>query len=90
MRDRALANLRRKLAHWELIHLRQHIEELRAQVDALTIERDAALSRASYAEDYAESWREDALSAIRESGATVGLTIDGHIVAIGAVTECTE
>lgn len=76
--------LRRKLHAWELEHLREHVEELRAALDAAEQERDAAMQRASWAEDCAERWRDDALRAIEDAGAAPGLTITGHVVAIPA------
>jgi hypothetical protein len=80
--DRELAALRRKLHAWELQHLREHVEELREQLDAALAERDRWQDRAHYAEDLAESWREDALRAIEDAGAMPGLTLQGRIVAV--------
>jgi hypothetical protein len=73
--------MRRKLHAWELEHLRQHVEELRAALDVAEQERDEAMQRASWAEDCADRWRDDALQAIEQAGQAPGLTMAGHIVA---------
>ncbi len=74
--------LTRKLHGWELQHLRQHVEDLRARLDAAEAEREEALRRASWAEDNADRWRDDFLQAIKEQGATAGLTKAGNVVAL--------
>ena len=73
----------RKLEGWELQHLREHVEELRIALEATTAERDSAVRRAEWAEDCADMWRDQSLYALTESGANVGLTIDGQLVAVG-------
>lgn len=83
----ASAALVRKLHRWELQHLREHVEELRAELDKVTAERDDALRSLSYAEYLAESWRDDALRAIEDSGAAPGLTTEGHLVAVSPATQ---
>ena len=79
-----LAPLLRKLEAWELLHLREHCEELRTQLDAALAEREDALQRLSWAEDGADRWRNDALQAIDDAGCAPGLTIDGYVVGVPA------
>jgi hypothetical protein len=74
--------LTRKLHGLELQHLRQHVEDLRARLDAAETERDDALRRAFWAEDNADRWRDDFLQAINDQGATPGLTRAGNVVAL--------
>lgn len=67
----ALSSIVRKLHRWELAHLRELVAELHADNEQLRRELD-------YANDCAESWRDDVLR-LSEDGATLGLAQDGHI-----------
>jgi len=80
--SRDLAALRRKLERWELLHLRQYIEELRTLLEQAERERDEALRQLSIADDCAERWRDDALRMIEQLDAQPGLTMSGHLVAL--------
>lgn len=67
----ALSSIVRKLHRWELLHLRELVAELHAENEHLRRELD-------YANDCAESWRDDVLR-LSEDGAALGLTQDGHV-----------
>ena len=73
--------LRRKLHAWELQHLREHVEDMRSQMESITMERDGLLRSLHYAEDLAASWRDDCMRVIEDTGHAQGLTVDGHIIA---------
>lgn len=79
---RALQALNRKLERWELAHLRQHVEELRLQLDAQLAELAETKRQLSWAEDCADRWRDDALNAIADAGCLPGITITGAVVAL--------
>jgi hypothetical protein len=76
--------LQRKLHHWELLHLRQVVADQQTQLDAQAAEIAQLQRDLSWAEDCAESWRDDALSAIEQAGCTPGLTQSGHVLAFAA------
>lgn len=76
------AALRRKLHAWELLHLREVLAEQQALIEQLQAEAADLQRRLSWAEDCADSWRDDALRAIEGSGCTPGLTLAGQVVAI--------
>lgn len=76
MTDSTLTNLKRKLARWELDHLRKHAAELAERLEIA--EEDAR-----HGWECAESWREDAMQLMQEmieDGRDVGLTKAGGIV----------
>lgn len=75
------AAVRRKLHGWELLHLREHAAELERRLEELTAENERLRQELSYAEDCAASWRDDVMR-MMEDGMEVGLTQDGHVVAI--------
>ena len=80
-------SVQRKLHAWELAHLRLLVAEQQATIQAQAAEI-ADLKRAlSWAEDRADSWRDDMLAMINCAGSTPGLTKDGRVVALqhGAV-----
>lgn len=88
---RVLARFRRKLERWELPHLRalaarqaEQIEELQAQLDAMT-------SRCYDAEASLDTWHHHAMElgdALRESGTgSVGLTRAGQLLVLPAQSE---
>lgn len=71
-----IAALRRRLERWELDHLRKLAVELEERLERA--EADAASGWIA-----ADQWREEALTLTRElmdSGETVGLTKQGHLV----------
>lgn len=63
---KGLRHLRRKLHRWELLHLRQHTEELHLQLEKVTTERDRALQELALANDLTEHWREEAFRQINQ------------------------
>lgn len=73
----ALSSIVRKLHRWELVHLRELVAELHAENEHLRRELD-------YANDCAESWRDDVMR-LSEDGASIGLTQDGHIHLVPSV-----
>ena len=79
--------LQRKLHAWEPIHLRQVVADQQAQLEALQAENAQLRRDLSWAEDCADSWRDDALRAIKDAGCTPGLTMAGHLVAVSAVQQ---
>lgn len=74
----------RKLHAWELLHLREVVEEQRQQLEAQAAELAEAKRALSWAEDCAESWRDDALRAFEECGKKAGLTMDGSVAWVPA------
>ena len=78
----SLRALLRRLEYAELRHLREHCSELANRVDDLEAENGDLHDRLVYWRNQAERWREDVVSAINEHGGGVGLTVDGHLVAI--------
>jgi hypothetical protein len=79
-----LGSLTRKLERLELAHLREFIEEQRATIEALEADLADTKRRLLWAEEAADSWRDDALRAIEQAGATPGLMLDGTVVAVPA------
>ena len=76
MSDQTITNLKRKLARWELDHLRQHAAELFERVERAEKERD-------YYRELAEFWNDEAMrmiSELQDEGADIGLTKGGEIV----------
>ena len=81
----AISAMRKRLARWELDHLRQvaadteqKLEDARERIDAL--EREV-----SNAWRCAESWQEDAerlVQDLQEAGKTIGLTQGGQLVVV--------
>lgn len=81
-RTQSITALRRKLHGWELDHLRIVCVEQAERIETLEAEAAELRRLLCYAEDCAESWRDDALRAIEAAGETVGLTRSGHVVAV--------
>lgn len=79
----ALLNLKRRLAQWELEHLRQHAAELAERLEA-------AEERASAAEQACDFWHDQAIdahnAAAEAAGGMPGITIDGRLVIVPAPT----
>lgn len=66
------------LARWDRIAFGQLCEH----VAQLAEERDDYRERAYRAEECAESWRDDFMRIMQETGRAPGLTIDGRMVAL--------
>jgi len=89
LRQRCVRALRKKLERWELIHLREHVEDLRQQLEAVTAERDAARQEADRANDHAAWWHDNTLQLTDEitgAGGAVGLTQQGALIRLPAAT----
>ncbi len=85
MPDNAIATLRRKLAAWELKHLRKHAAELAEQIESLQKQLNEAREDAEWLRRSADQWWEASMALQEEltcSGAQVGLTKTGSIVVI--------
>lgn len=80
---KSAASIVRKLHGWELLHLREHAASLEAQNEALAAENERLRRELQYAEDCADSWRDDVMR-LQEEGMQLGLTKDGHVVALPA------
>ena len=80
----ALRALRRKLNAAAYDLLCEEITRLDAECERLRAENDSLSQRLSWAEDCAESWREDAIAALNDAAAKVGgvpgLSMDGRLV----------
>lgn len=75
MSDQTITNLKRKLARWELEHLRHHAAELSERLERTEKDRD-------YYRELAEFWNDEAMrmiSELQDEGADIGLTKDGHL-----------
>lgn len=83
----AITNLRKRLARWELDHLRQLAASQEEQLSA-ALERIAVLeTEAARAWDMADAMRDDISRLIEElndAGKQVGMTINGQLVAMPA------
>lgn len=80
---KAITALRKRLARWELDHLRQHCADLAQRLDDALSRIDALEREASRAWDAADSWHEQAMELVddlHEAGKAVGLTMDGALV----------
>lgn len=82
----ALRALRRKLNAASYDLLCEEITRLDAECERLRAENASLSQRLSWAEDCAESWREDAIAAINAQadaqGGVVGLTQAGQLVVV--------
>lgn len=78
---KSVSAIRRKLHGWELLHLREHAAALEQRLEELEAENERLRSELTYAEDLADSWRDDVMR-MMEDGMEVGLTKDGHVVAL--------
>ncbi|WP_426304051.1 hypothetical protein ACN9MJ_13635 [Acidovorax facilis] len=90
---KAITSLRKRLARWELDHLRTHCAELAKRLETALERIDALESEASRAWDVAESWREDAMQMVNElqdKGKNIGLTQSGELVAMPEATNTTN
>jgi len=75
MPDNTLTSLKRKLARWELEHLRQHAAELAERLEKAERDRD-------YYRDVADGWWQthmDLLDQLQDDGAEIGLDKAGQI-----------
>ncbi|WP_228895657.1 DUF1566 domain-containing protein [Acidovorax sp. Leaf73] len=80
---KAITALRKRLARWELDHLRHHCADLAQRLDDALGRVDTLESEVSRAWDAADSWREqttELVNDLQEAGKTVGLTMDGALV----------
>ena len=80
----ALRALRRRLNAQAYDLVNEELARVAAENDALRVENEELRTRLSWAEDSAELWREDAISALNhtadELGGTLGLTMNGRLV----------
>ncbi len=80
----ALHALRRRLNAKAYDLVNEELARVDAENEALRAENETLRTRLAWAEDCAESWREDAIAALNEAadkvGGTPGLTMDGRLV----------
>ena len=83
----ALRRLNRRLNADAYDLLCAEIVRLHAENETLCCENETLRSQLAWAEDCAERWREDAVSALNgqaeATGGTVGLTLSGHVMVVG-------
>lgn len=81
-----LRALARRLRAQTFDLLQEEVARLGDENEALRQENDSLRRRLAWAEDCAESWREDAISALNEAanacGGAPGLTRDGRLVVV--------
>lgn len=78
MSDPTLTNLKRRLARWELDHLRHHAADLAERLERAEQDRD-------YYREMTEFWHEEAMRLItelQEDGAVIGLSKSGELSVI--------
>ena len=82
----ALHALRRRLNAQAYDLVNEELARVDAENEALRAENEALRTRLAWAEDCAESWREDAIAAINAQadaqGGVVGLTQAGQLVVV--------
>jgi chromosome segregation ATPase len=85
-----LRAMKRRLERWELEHLREHSAELAERLEAAeqrVADAERRLTDAEYACDF---WHDRAVDMHREaaeqSGGTRGITMDGRLVVVPAVS----
>jgi len=80
----ALHALRRRLNAQAYDLVNEELARVDAENEALRAENEALRTRLAWAEDCAESWREDAIAALNDAAAKVGgvpgLSMDGRLV----------
>ena len=80
----ALHALRRRLNARAYDLVNEELARVDAENEALRAENETLRTRLAWAEDCAESWREDAIAALNRAaedvGGTPGLTLDGRLV----------
>lgn len=80
----ALNALRRRLNAQAYDLVNEELARMDAENEALRTENELLRTRLAWAEDCAESWREDAISALNDMadkvGGVPGLTVDGRLV----------
>ncbi len=87
-RSRAIVNIRRRLERWELPHLRQLAASQNETIEQLQAELEETKRQLSYAESWAESWRNDALDLMQQQidadpeHRCIGLTKDGAVMVV--------
>lgn len=77
---RDIKNIRARLERWELTHLRELAASLHTRLEAAEARADEAERWAYTLEREGESMREELMQLCAETGASVGLTQQGHIV----------
>lgn len=78
-----LINIRKRLEHWELTHLRALAAELAERLEQAEAERDDYRNRVEAAWDAADMWRDQAsklVDDLRNMGREVGMTQTGQLV----------
>ena len=78
MKNNVIATLRRRIEKWELDHLRALAAELHEQLAQRERELDRANELLEFWQQTAQNLQED----MHDSGAVVGMTVNGHIGAI--------
>lgn len=86
----AITALRKRLARWELEHLRRHCADLAQRLDTAQTRIETLETEVWRAWDAADSWRDqthELVNELQHAGRTIGLTQDGALVAMGAGEE---
>lgn len=83
--DTTLNRLRKKLERWELEHLRQHAADLSDRVDRAEESAHREATNADYWRDQCEDMWKD-----MHQGGTLGLMIDGRVIALANYTLISE
>lgn len=88
---KALRALERRLNAQAYDLLCEELSRLAADNERLQAENESLQGRLSWAEDLAESWRENAVQLMNEraeeEGGSPGLTMDGRLVVIPAASQ---
>lgn len=84
--DTTLTRLQKKLERWELEHLRQHAADLSNRLDLAEEQARQERTNCDYWQGRAEEiWRD-----LTEQGGTLGLTMDGRVMALASQTLVTD
>lgn len=80
---RCIQRLRRRLAHWELAHLRTLAADLHERLEVTELRASDAEVRADFAEDWGDNWQDLALQLQKDMpGTSIGITTTGELVVL--------
>lgn len=87
---KAITALRKRLARWELEHLRQHCADLAQRLETAHTRIETLESEVWRAWDAADSWRDqthELVTELHEAGKTIGLTQGGELVVMATAED---